>query len=125
MINQLTLVGRVVEKPTLYDYEGEFKVANLTLAVARPFKNMEGNIDTDFFRITLWNANAENVCEYTDKGDIVGIKARLVVKEAEVCFGSGEEMLKKKILVNDIIGERVVFIHAYNRKNIVPKEELN
>lgn len=123
MINQVTLVGRVVEKPIVHDYEGEFKVATLVLAVARPFKNMEGNVDTDFFRITLWNANAQNVCEFTDKGDILGVKGRLAVKDAEVNFANGEEVLKKKIVVNEIIGERVIFIHSYNKKNIIPKDE--
>lgn len=118
MINQVTLIGRVVEKPTLRDYEGEFKVATLTLAVARPFKNMEGNVDTDFIKITLWNTVAENTCEYTDKGDIVGIKGRLMVRDSEVSFIKGDDVFKKRISTIDVIGERVIFIHSYNKKII-------
>lgn len=123
MINQVTLIGRVVEKPILKNYDGEFQVATLNLAVARPFKNNEGNIETDFIKVTMWNANAYNTCEYTDKGDIVGVKGRIVVKDSEISFASGNETYKKKIQVNEIVGERVIFIHSHNRKNIIPKDE--
>ncbi len=118
MINQVTLIGRVVEKPTLKDFEGEFRVSTINLAVARPFKNMEGNIETDFIKISVWNVVAENACEYLDKGDIIGIKGRIVVKDTEISFVKGDEVLKKKISTNEIIGERVVFIHSHNRKNV-------
>ena len=118
MINQVTLIGRVVEKPTLKDYEGEFRVSTINLAVARPFKNMEGNIETDFIKISVWNVVAENACEYLDKGDIIGVKGRIVVKDTEVAFIKGDEVYKKKIQTIEIIGERVIYIHSYNRKNI-------
>ena len=53
MINQVTLIGRIVEKPILRSYENDVNVATLTLAVTRPFKNMDGNYETDFIKITL------------------------------------------------------------------------
>lgn len=122
MINQVTLVGRVVEKPTLRLFEGETNVTTLNLAVVRPFKNMEGNYDTDFIKITLWNVVAQTVCEYTKKGDILGVKARLAMKDTEVNFASGEETFKKKISVIEVIGERVVFIATNSKKNQVNEE---
>ena len=79
---------------------------------------MEGNIETDFIKISVWNAVAENACEYLDKGDIIGVKGRLVVKDTEVSFIKGDEVFKKKIPSIEIIGERVVYIHTYNRKSI-------
>lgn len=118
MINQVTLIGRLVDKPTLRDYDGEFRVATINLAVARPFKNMDGNVETDFLKISVWNIVAENACEYLDKGDIIGVKGRLVVKDAEVSFIKGDEVLKKKIQSIEIIGERVVYIHSHKLKNI-------
>lgn len=72
MINQVTLIGRIVEKPILRSYENDVNVATLTLAVTRPFKNMDGNYETDFIKITLWNGVAQSTCDYTQKGDIVG-----------------------------------------------------
>ena len=116
MINQVTLIGRVVENPTIRKYE-EAIASTLTLAVARPFKNMEGNVETDFIRISLWNGVAQSTCEYIQKGDIVGIKGRLAIKESEVSFSKDTQTLKKKILVLELIGERVIFIHT-NKKRI-------
>lgn len=124
MLNQVTLIGRVVEKPVLRNYEDEFNVATLTLAVTRPFKNMEGNYDTDFVRITLWNGIAQSTSEFTQKGDIVGVKGRLVVKDTEVSFNNEDANLKKKISVIEIIGERVIFIHTSRKKVINEKEAL-
>lgn len=116
MLNQVILVGRVVETPSLTDLDGMYTVSTLTLAVARPFKNMEGNFDTDFIKISLWNGIAQNASEYIKKGDIVGVKGRIVIKDKEVSFNKGEEVYKKKIIVHDIIGERVIFIHSARRK---------
>lgn len=125
MINQVTLIGRIVEKPVLRCYEEEVNVATLTLAVTRPFKNMEGNYETDFIKITLWNGVAQSTCEYTQKGDIVGIKGRIVVKDIEVNFSTNEDNLKKKISVIEIIGERVIFIHSNKKKTNIEKEDIS
>ena len=125
MINQVTLIGRIVEKPILRNYEKDVSVTTLTLAVTRPFKNMEGNYETDFIKITLWNAVAQSTCEYTQKGDIVGVKARLAMKDLEVNFDDGKEGLKKKISVIDVIGERVVFIHSNHKKAVSPTIECD
>ncbi|MCM1513919.1 MAG: single-stranded DNA-binding protein [Anaeroplasma bactoclasticum] len=116
MINQVTLIGRVVENPILRKYE-EVIASTITLAVARPFKNMEGNVETDFIRVSLWNGVAQSTCEYIQKGDIVGIKGRLAVKESEVSFSKDTETLRKKILTLELIGERVIFIHT-NKKRL-------
>lgn len=47
MLNQAVLIGRIVQEPELKDTE-KGKVANITLAVPRTFKNMNGEYDTDF-----------------------------------------------------------------------------
>lgn len=124
MINQVTLIGRVVETPTLRCYDGEINVATLVLAVTRPFKNMEGNYETDFIRITLWNGVAQSTSEYTQKGDIVGVKGRITVKDSEVTFNNNDESMKKKITVLEVIGERVIFIHSNKKRNNINEETI-
>ena len=79
MINQVTLIGRIVEKPILRSYENDVNVATLTLAVTRPFKNMDGNYETDFIKITLWNGVAQSSCDYTQKCFIFGVKGRVSI----------------------------------------------
>lgn len=111
MINTLTLVGRVVETPILRHLEKGGVVSNITLAVVRPFKNMEGNYDTDFIRCVLWEGIAENACEYCKKGDIIGIRGRISPKINEISFK--EE--NKKVTSNEILVERIAFIHAFKK----------
>lgn len=77
MLNQVVMVGRLVEKPIIKENENERKVSEITLAVPRSYKNVEGVYDTDFIKCTLWNDIAEKTVEYCDKGDLVGVKGRL------------------------------------------------
>ena len=76
MLNQTVLVGRLVKEVEVKEVDDR-KVAYLTLAVQRSYKNEEGVYETDFVPCTLWNAIAENVAEYCRKGDLVGVKGRL------------------------------------------------
>lgn len=48
MLNQTVLVGRLVSDPELRETENGNKVTNVTLAVPRSFKNINGEYDTDF-----------------------------------------------------------------------------
>ena len=77
MLNQVICVGRLVKNVEVNELEGGKKVANITLAIPRSFKNAEGEYDTDFINIILWGVVAENVSEYCHKGDVLGIKGRL------------------------------------------------
>ena len=124
MISQVTLIGRIVEKPILRSYENDVNVATLTLAVTRPFKNMDGNYETDFIKITLWNGVAQSTCDYTQKGDIVGVKGRVAMKDTEVSFADQSQIFKKKISILEIIGERVIFIHSNSKRSQSYKEAV-
>ena len=52
MLNQTVIVGRLVSKPETKELEEGKKVANLTLAVPRSYKNENGEYDTDFIDCT-------------------------------------------------------------------------
>ena len=103
MLNQVIMVGRLVERPIIEENENGRKVSEITLAVSRSYKNAEGIYETDFIKCTLWNGIAENTVEYCNKGDVIGIKGRLQ------CL-SGNEL--------QVIAEKVTFLS--NNKN---KEE--
>ncbi len=72
MLNQVVLVGRLKEEIEWYD---DFAV--VTLAVSRPYKNDEGEYDTDIIKCKVGGEMAKNSEEYCHKGDIIGIKGRL------------------------------------------------
>ena len=108
MLNQTVIVGRLVSKPEIKELEEGKKVANLTLAVPRSYKNENGEYDTDFIDCTLWNGVAESTAEYCNKGDLIGVKGRLESKEREI---EG-----KKIKVTNLIAEKVTFLTSKQKE---------
>ena len=103
MLNQVILVGRLVEKPTKEKVE-EKNITQITLAVPRSYKNADGEYETDFIDCTLWNEIADNVCEWCDKGDLIGIKGRI----EQVLIGDDESKLRDM----RIIAEKVTFLSS-------------
>ena len=75
MLNQTVIVGRLVNEPETISEER--KIAKITIAVPRNFKNADGEYDTDFIPVRLFGGVAENTMEYVGKGDLVGVKGRL------------------------------------------------
>lgn len=88
MMNQLVVVGRVVKDPEIRETESGKKVANITLAVPRPYKNIEGEYDTDFIDCTLWQNVAQTTCEYCKKGDLIGVKGRVESNKDKTGYNS-------------------------------------
>ena len=106
MINNVILVGRVVEQPSKIVTEKNQTFATLVLAVPRPFKNLEGVIETDFIKCIVWEGLVETVCSYCTKGSVVGVKGRISPYNSEVSFN--EE--KKTVRNNEIVVEHISFI---------------
>ena len=106
MLNQIVLVGRLTRDISVYKSEkGKgSKVATISLAVPRSFKNMEGTYDTDFIDCIAFDTVAENTSEYCSKGDIVGIKGRVQSRVVE-----NED---KKEYLTEIIAEKVTFLSS-------------
>ena len=88
MLNQVVLVGRIVEK-TERENENIIKIAT-----QRAYKNEKGQYDTDIFECEIFGNVAGKVTEWCETGDLIGIKGRLETKE---------DKLK-------IIGERVTLL---------------
>ena len=104
MLNQTVLVGRLVREPELLESDNGNKVANITLAVPRNYKNVNGEYDTDFINCVLWKGVAENTVEYCKKGDLVGIKGRIQTRSYE-----NDEEVK---YVTEIVAEKVTFLSS-------------
>ena len=105
MLNQTVIVGRIVKDPELRETDSGKKVTNITLAVPRSFKNLNGQYDTDFIPCVLWKGIAESTTEFCKKGDLVGIKGRIQTRDIEI-----EDEKKKHII--EIIAEKVTFLSS-------------
>ena len=71
MYNNVLLVGRAVDKPTIRTIESGASVGNLTIAVNRPFKSLEGKQEVDFINCVMWGPIATNSADYINKGSYV------------------------------------------------------
>ncbi len=105
MLNQTVLVGRLVKDPELRETDNGNKVTNITLAVPRNYKNINGEYDTDFIPCVLWKGIAENTAEYVKKGDLIGVKGHLQTRNIEL-----DENIKKQAV--EIIAEKVTFLSS-------------
>ena len=108
MLNQTVIVGRIVKDPELKETDSGKKVTNITLAVPRSFKNMNGEYETDYIPCVLWKGVAESTTQYCKKGDLVGIKGRIQSRSYET-----EE---EKRYVVELIAEKVTFLTSKNKE---------
>lgn len=100
MLNQVVMVGRLTSDPEINEVENDRKVATITLAVQRSYKNAEGVYETDFIKCTLWNGIAENTAEYCKKGDVVGVKGRIQTTNVD------------DKIVMEVVAEKVTFLSS-------------
>ena len=54
--------------------------------------------DTDFIQCILWDAIAENCCEYCKKGDVIGVKGRIQTSSYEK---DGEKVFRMDIIAEN------------------------
>lgn len=104
MLNQIILVGRLTRDISVHKTDKGSKVATISLAIPRSFKNMDGNYDTDFVDCVAFDGVAENTSEYCGKGDIVGVKGRVQSRTIEK-EGKTEYLM-------EIIAEKVTFLSS-------------
>ena len=108
MLNQTVIVGRLIKDPELNETENGNKVTNITLAVPRSFKNVNGEYDTDFVKCTMWSGVAENTSEYCKQGDLIGIKGRIQTRVIEKD--------NSKQTIQEVIAEKVTFLAKSKEK---------
>jgi single-strand DNA-binding protein len=103
VINQVTLVGRLVKDPELKWTPDGKAVANVTLAVNRHYKNANGEIEADFVHCTLWHKTAENTSQYCKKGSVIGVTGRIQTRHYDNQEG-------RRVYVTEVVAEGVRFL---------------
>lgn len=77
MLNQTVLTGRITKELELKYAGSGTAILNFSIAVERPFKNRDGERETDFINIVAFRKAAENISQYFNKGDGIGIVGRI------------------------------------------------
>lgn len=120
-MNHIVLIGRLTRDPELRYTPNGVAVANFDLAVDRPTTNKQGERETDFIRIVVWQKQAEHCANYLKKGRLVGVEGRLQIRSYETQDG-------QKRRVAEVIANYVQFLDR-NREdtssNISPSKPEN
>ncbi|MGL4383376.1 MAG: single-stranded DNA-binding protein [Bacilli bacterium] len=115
MLNQIVIVGRLVKDPVLNETKDGKKLSNITLAVQRGFKNIEGNYEVDFIDCVLWKGIAESTANYCTKGSVIGIKGRLMTS----LYKNQEGNTIKNV---EVVAEKVSFLGYHNKDKLSSEE---
>lgn len=97
MINRTVLVGRLTKDPEIRYTQSGTAVANFTMAVNRQFTNTNGEREADFISCIIWRKAAENFCNYTHKGSLVGIDGRIQTSSYEK---EGQRVYSTQVVVD-------------------------
>ncbi len=116
MLNQFIVIGRLTHDPETKILEDGRKVSDITLAVQRTFKNMDGNYDTDFIKITVWEGLATAIESYCKKGVMIAVKARVQSWKYDLPEG-------KKLNMLEVIAERISYLASSSKNEIKEVEE--
>lgn len=104
MLNSVVLIGRLTKDPELrYTTTGK-AVATLRLAVDRGTTNPQGEKETDFINVVVWDKQAETVANYLQKGRLVAVQGRLQIRQYETQEGQRREAAE--VVANQFGGVR-------------------
>ena len=73
MINNVTLIGRLTKDVELRQTSNNNQIVSFYLAVNRPFKDQNGQQQTDFISCKAFNKTAENIARYCGRGSSIAV----------------------------------------------------
>jgi len=103
MLNRVVLIGRLTKDPELRYTPNGVAVASFTLAVNRSRANQQGERETDFIPIVVWQKQAENCANFIGKGSLVAVDGRIQVRAYDDKEGQRRWM-------TEVVAENVRFL---------------
>jgi single-strand DNA-binding protein len=97
-MNQVLLIGRLTRDPELAYGKSGTAIATFTLAVGRKFKRDE----TDFINCKCFTKLAENVANFQQKGNMLGVAGRMQT--------GNYEKDGRKVYFTEVICDEVEFL---------------
>lgn len=76
-MNEFNIIGKALEKPELKKSESGIVYALMLVSVNKPFKNKDGDVDSDVFQITMFKNLAEEAVELVKDGSPLLIKGHI------------------------------------------------
>jgi len=108
-MNKVMLVGRLTTKPELRYTGANLPYTRFSVAINRTYTNNQGQRETDFINVVVWRKQAENVCNFLDKGSLVSIEGRLQTNNFTDKDGNKRYSM-------DVVADNVQFLESKNAR---------
>ncbi len=108
-MNKALLVGRITTKPELRTTNSGIPYTRFSVAINRPFSN-NGERSADFINILVWRKQAENVCNFLDKGSQVAIEGRIQTGNYTDKDGNNRNSF-------EVVADNVQFLDSKSQRN--------
>ena len=95
-VNQINLLGRVGNEPEAKTVGSDTRIAKLSLATSRKYKDKE---DTQWHRLTAFGKVAEIIERYVHKGDLLYVSGRMEYSQTE---HEGQTRYWADVIVQDV-----------------------
>ena len=119
MLNVVVLTGRLTADPELRHTSNDLAVTSFTIAVNRRFARPGEERQTDFIDIVAWRSNAEFVCKYFKKGNLIAIEGSIQTRTYQDKEGNNRKAF-------EIVANNVQFVESKRDSgNAAPSEGGN
>ena len=102
MLNQVVLIGKLLENPVLKKDENGISFCECDLSIRRSFKSKNGNYENDIIRFKMLKEIAKNFSANAEKGTLVAIKGRIEPVKYHID--------DKEVDTNIIIAEKITYL---------------
>lgn len=125
MLNVVVLTGRLTADPEIRHTQSDLAVTSFTIAVNRRFVRAGEERQTDFIDIVAWRNNAEFVCKYFKKGQLIAVEGSIQTRTYEDKEGN-----KRKAF--EVVANNVQFAESkkegssdFSQSSSAPKTDNN
>jgi single-strand DNA-binding protein len=101
--NQVQLIGHVGQDPEIKNFEGEKKLASLSIATKDSYKNDKGEKveETQWHRISAWGKTAELIEKYVTKGKEIAVQGKLTHRSYD--DKNGDKKYVTEVVVSELV----------------------
>ena len=114
MINTIALTGRLTSDPELKTTDSGKKVCNFTLAVNDGYGDKQKSY---FISCSVWNKSAENLAQYTKKGDLIGVEGKLTQRTYDL-----NESIRS---VTEVVCSSITFLNTKTSATTTESDQTN
>lgn len=106
-MNRVCLVGRITKDLELRYTTTNVATTRFNIAINRQFKDADGERKADFIPVQCWRKQAENVCNYLNKGSLVSIEGRIQTEKYTDKDGNNRNTWS-------VVADNVTFLESKN-----------